>query len=245
MGNRRLERGLAAAFFITGSMCVVSIDSRAQAQNAAPSPLAAPVSALPPVAAAPNGPAVNQPKSGVALKPVAPAATTVGPDYVIGPGDVVDVFVWRNPELSTTVPVRPDGKISSPLVSEVVATGRTAVQLAHDIEAILATYIRAPQVNVIVRSAQSASSQIRVVGQAAAPKAIPYRDGLTVLDVVIAVGGLGEFAAGNRAKIVRTGPDGKTRELKVKLKKLMESGDMSQNLRMQPGDVLVIPESVF
>jgi polysaccharide biosynthesis/export protein len=169
----------------------------------------------------------------------------LGSDYVIGPGDTLDIFVWRSPELSTTVPVRPDGKISSPLVAEVVASGKTAVQLAHDLEAILGTYIRSPQVNVIVRNALGASSQVRVVGQAANPKAIPYRDGMTVLDVVIAVGGLSEFAAGNRAKIVRVEAGGKSKEIKVKLKKLMESGDMSQNYRMQPGDVLVIPQSIF
>lgn len=191
--------------------------------------------------------------AGAAAGVVAPPTTAVtpkaepaaGPDYVIGPGDVVDVFVWRNPELSTTVPVRPDGKISSPLVAEVVAAGKTAVQLGHEIETILATYIRSPQVNVIVRSALSASSQIRVVGQAAAPKAIPYRDGITVLDVVIAVGGLSEFAAGNRAKIMRQVPGESPKEIKVKLKRLMENGDMSQNFAMKPGDVLVIPGSLF
>jgi polysaccharide biosynthesis/export protein len=169
----------------------------------------------------------------------------VGPDYVIGPGDTLDIFVWRSPELSTSVPVRPDGKISSPLVSEVTASGKTAVQLAKEIEGILGTYIRSPQVNVIVRNALGASSQVRVVGQAANPKAIPYREGMTVLDVVIAVGGLSEFAAGNRAKIVRVEDGGKPKEIKVKLKKLMESGDMTQNYRMQPGDVLVIPQSLF
>jgi polysaccharide export outer membrane protein len=168
-----------------------------------------------------------------------------GQVYLIGPGDVLDIFVWRNPELSTSVPVRPDGKISSPLVGDVIATGKSTAQLAHDIETVLAVYIRSPQVNVIVRNALSASSQVRVVGQAVNPKAIPFRSGLTVLDVVIAVGGLGEFAAGNRAKIIRQEAGGKTKEIKVRLKRLLESGDMAENYPMQAGDVLVIPESFF
>jgi polysaccharide export outer membrane protein len=173
----------------------------------------------------------------------AAAPSEVAPDYVIGPGDTVNIFVWRNPELSALVPVRPDGKISSPLVEDMVAAGKTTSQLAREMEASLSTYIRSPKVNVIVTSALSASSQVRVVGQAGTPRALPYRDGLTVLDVVIAVGGLGEFAAGNRAKIVRLVPGGKPKEIKVRLKNLIEKGDMSQNFEMKPGDVLVIPES--
>jgi polysaccharide export outer membrane protein len=139
--------------------------------------------------------------------------------------------------------VRPDGKISSPLIEDMVAVGKTTSVLARDIESRLATYIRSPKVNVIVVTALSAASQVRVVGQAASPKAIPFREGLTVLDVVIAVGGLGEFAAGNRAKIMRPANGGKSQEIKVKLKNLIERGDMSQNVEMKPGDVLVIPES--
>ncbi|MDP9198331.1 MAG: polysaccharide export protein [Pseudomonadota bacterium] len=166
-------------------------------------------------------------------------------DYVIGPGDSLQIFVWRNAELSTTVPVRPDGKISTPLVEDVVAVGKTPSQLARDIEVILTEYIRSPKVNVIVATALSASSQIRVVGQAANPRALPYRDGLTVLDVIIDVGGLGEFAAGNRAKLVRRNADGSHENIKVRLEDLLEDGDMSQNLAVQPGDVLIIPESRF
>jgi len=170
---------------------------------------------------------------------------TVGQDYVIGPGDSLQIFVWRNDELSATVPVRPDGKISTPLVEDVVAVGKTPSQLARHIETILAEFIRTPKVNVIVASALSASSQVRVVGQAMNPRAIPYRDGLTILDVVIDAGGLGEFAAGNRAKLVRKNADGTHENIKVRLEDLLEDGDMSQNLEVQPGDVLIIPESRF
>jgi polysaccharide export outer membrane protein len=183
------------------------------------------------------------PVSDEASEPTDLPKSAVAEDYVIGPGDTLSIFVWRNPELTTQVPVRPDGKISSPLIEDMVAVGKTTSVLARDIESKLATYIRSPKVNVIVVTALSAGSQVRVVGQAASPKAIPFREGLTVLDVVIAVGGLGEFAAGNRAKIMRPTAGGKSLEIKVKLKNLIERGDMSQNVEMKPGDVLVIPES--
>jgi polysaccharide export outer membrane protein len=166
-------------------------------------------------------------------------------DYVIGPGDTLEIFVWRNQELSTKVPVRPDGKISTPLAEDVVAVGKTPSQLAREIETILAEYIRAPKVNVIVATALSATSQVRVVGQAVSPKALPYREGLTILDVVIDAGGLNEFAAGNRAKLIRKGADGRQETIKVRLADLLEDGDMSQNLPVLPGDVLIIPESKF
>ena len=169
----------------------------------------------------------------------------VAADYVIGPGDQLQIFVWRNQELSANVPVRPDGKISTPLVEDMVAVGKTPSLLARDVERVLSEFIRAPKVNVIVMTAASVSSQVRVVGQALSPRAIPFREGLTVLDVVIEVGGLGEFAAGNRAKIVRREASGKTTEIKVKLNKLLQGGDLKQNHLMKPGDVLVIPESVF
>jgi polysaccharide export outer membrane protein len=169
----------------------------------------------------------------------------VAQDYVIGPGDSLEIFVWRNEELSATVPVRPDGKISTPLVEDVVAVGKTPSQLAREIESVLAKYIRAPKVNVIVANALGASSQVRVVGQAVNPRALPYRDGLTVLDVVIGVGGLSEFAAGNRAKLVRKSADGRQESIEVRLEDLLEDGDMSQNVAVQPGDVLIIPESRF
>jgi len=172
------------------------------------------------------------------------AESKVAADYVIGPGDTLQVFVWRNPELTTTVPVRPDGKISTPLVEDMIAVGKSPSELARDVETVLAEYVRSPQVNVIVTQPASAFSQIKIIGQVTRPQSIPYRDGLTVLDAVLAAGGLAPFASGNRAKIVRT-ENGKTREIKVKMASLMNDGDMTQNMRLQPGDVLVIPESRF
>ncbi len=123
-------------------------------------------------------------------------SAAVGSEYIIGPGDSLQVFIWRNAELSATVPVRPDGKISTPLVEDMVAVGKTPSKLARDIEAVLSEYIRSPQVNVIVTNAVSTFSQVRVLGQVTTPQAVPYREGMTVLDAVLAVGGLGEFAAG-------------------------------------------------
>lgn len=175
---------------------------------------------------------------------VLPAASSVAPDYVIGPGDTIQVFVWRNPDLTVTVPVRPDGKISIPLVEDMVAVGKTPTVLARDIETALSQYVKAPQVNVIVTQPMSIFSQIKVIGQVLHPQALPYRDGMTVLDAVLAVGGLGQFAAGNRAHIARS-VNGKPQELKVKLDALVNDGDMKQNLPLQPGDVLVVPESRF
>lgn len=187
---------------------------------------------------------------GVARAQTAPGppsgepASAVAADYIIGPGDSLDVFVWRNPELSTRVPVRPDGKISTPLVEDMVAVGKSTSQLARDMEVVLEKYVRSPKVNIIVATAVSAMSQVVVVGAAAQPRALPYREGLRVLDAILAVGGLTEFASGNRAKIVRE-ENGKRKEIRVKLKSLVEKGDISQNVLMKPGDVLVIPESFF
>ncbi len=183
----------------------------------------------------PTAPAISTPPA---------AAPAVGPNYMIGPGDSLQVFVWRNPELSTTLPVRPDGKISTPLVEDMVAVGKTPSQLARDIEAKLAEYIRSPQVNVIVSLPMSAFSQVKVIGQVTNPQSLSYREGMRVLDAILAVGGLSEFAAGNRAKIMRK-KDGKQIEIKVRVANLINKGEMTQNLDLQPGDVLVIPESRF
>lgn len=172
-------------------------------------------------------------------------APAVSEDYVIGPGDTLRVFVLRNPELGADVPVRPDGKITTPLVQDMVAVGKTPSQLGRDIEVALSEYVRSPQVSVIVLQPASTFSQVRVVGQAVAPRAIPYRSGMTVLDVIIAVGGLSEFAAGNRARLVRTAKDGSTTRIKLRLEDLISKGDMKQNVAMEPGDVLIIPESAF
>lgn len=173
------------------------------------------------------------------------AAPGSGSDYLIGPGDTLDVFVWRNPELSVTVPVRPDGKISTPLIEDMEALGKTPTQLARAMEVRLAEYIRSPKVNIIVKSFVGAySEQIKVVGEAANPSALSYRERMTVLDVVIEVGGLTEYASGNRAKIVRW-EDGEQIEIKVRLKDLLNKGKISENIVMKPGDVLVIPRSRF
>jgi polysaccharide biosynthesis/export protein len=177
--------------------------------------------------------------------PVAPAPNAEVPaDYRVGPGDTLKVYVFQNEELSAVIPVRPDGKISTPLVEDMVAVGKTPSQLARDIEKSLSEYVKSPKVNVVVMVAASVFSQVKVIGQVKTPQALPYRDGMTVLDAVLAVGGLGQFAAGNRAHIVRT-ENGKQTEIKVKLDALVNSGDMKQNLLLKPGDVLVVPETRF
>lgn len=176
--------------------------------------------------------------------PAAAAPAAVSPNYLIGPGDSLHVFVFQNEELSVTVPVRPDGKISTPLVEDMVAVGKTPSQLARDIEKSLAEYVKSPKVNVVVMGAMSVYSQVKVIGQVKTPQSLPFRDGMTVLDAVLAVGGLGQFAAGNRAHLVRT-ENGKQSEIKVKLEALVNNGDMKQNLPLKPGDVLVVPESRF
>jgi polysaccharide biosynthesis/export protein len=183
---------------------------------------------------------------GVAAEAPPPAAGSpaLSPDYLIGPGDSLHVFVFQNEELSVTVPVRPDGKISTPLVEDMVAVGKTPSQLARDIEKSLAEYVKSPKVNVVVMGALSIFSQVKVIGQVKTPQALPFRDGMKVLDAILAVGGLGQFAAGNRAHLVRT-ENGKQTEIKVKLDALVNGGDMTQNLALKPGDVLVVPESRF
>ena len=177
----------------------------------------------------------------------APAAAADGVDadrYVIGPGDTLQVFVWRNPELTATVPVLPDGRISTPLVESIQATGKTPSQLARDIEAVLAEFVRSPRVNIIVTNAVSTFSQVKIVGQVLKPQTMPYREGLTVLDVVLQSGGLATYAAGNRARILRK-EDGRDVEIKVKLQNLIEKGDFRQNVPMRPGDVLIVPQSIL
>ena len=182
--------------------------------------------------------------AAAAAQPQMPPAQQVSPAYIIGPGDTLQVFVWRNPDLTTSVPVRPDGKISTPLVEDMVAVGKTPTGLARDIEAVLAQYVKSPQVNVIVTTPVSAFSQIKVIGQVVKPQSVPYREGMTVLDAILQVGGLAPYAAGNRAKIERT-EGGKQIEIKIRLEALVNGGDMKQNLPLQPGDVLVIPETRF
>jgi polysaccharide export outer membrane protein len=166
-------------------------------------------------------------------------------DYIIGPGDTIQVYVWRNPELSLTVPVRTDGKVTTPLIEDLVAVGQTPSGLARLMEQRLSEYIRSPQVNIIVTSAQSALNRVMVIGQVGAPQAVPYRQGMTVLDAVLAVGGLTDFAAGNRARIMRKNAAGEEQEIRVKLADLVNKGRIKENVDLQPGDVLVVPESFF
>lgn len=177
--------------------------------------------------------------------PPAPAeAANQDYSYIIGPGDTVNIIVSRNPELSMSVPVRPDGKISAPLVDELTAQGKNSVELAREIEKQLSKYIRDPVVTVIVTAFVGPySEQVRVVGEAAKPQFLPYKQKMTVLDVMIAVGGLTDFAAGNSATILRTSENNK--QYSVRLRDLMKRGDISANVEMMPGDILIIPQSFF
>ena len=167
-------------------------------------------------------------------------------DYLIGPGDRLNIFVWRNPDVSVNnIPVMPDGKISSPLVGEIVASGKTPAQLGDDIESVLAEVIKQPLVTVtVINYVGGYEQQVRVVGEATAPAALPYSTDMTLLDVMIAVGGLTEFAAGNKATIVRR-VNGGEKLYNVRLDDLLKGGDISANVRVAPGDILVIPESLF
>lgn len=189
---------------------------------------------------------------GCASDPPAPAMPPLeqitagpGPDYVIGPGDMLQVFVWRNPELTVTIPVRPDGRISTPLVEDIQATGKTPTALARDIENELKKYVQEPIVNVIVTNFIGPfGQQVRVVGEATRPQAIPYRANMSALDVMISVGGLTRFAAGNRAVIVRT-VGNKEETLNVRLDDLLRDGDVTANVKMLPGDIMIVPQSWF
>lgn len=166
-------------------------------------------------------------------------------DYLIGPGDNVNVMVWRNPELSMVVPVRPDGKMTTPLVEDLQASGKSPTQLAREIEKQMAKYIQSPVVTVIVTGFIGPySEQIRVIGEAAKPQALPYRENMTLLDVMIAVGGITDFAAGDKASILRTMGD-KKEQFGVRLRQLLRRGDISANVPMRAGDVIIIPQSFF
>jgi polysaccharide export outer membrane protein len=161
--------------------------------------------------------------------------------------DQLSVFVWRNPELSAKVTVRPDGRITTPLVSDMPAVGKTPAMLADDMKIALSTYIKDPIVSVIVESAQSTFSQsVRIVGATEKPASIPYRANMTLLDAMIAVGGLNQYAAGNRARLIRQDrATGRQVEYNIKIGKLLKNGDPSANVRLEPGDVIIIPESMF
>ena len=176
--------------------------------------------------------------------PAPPSAATPDYRYIIGAGDSITVFVWRNPEVTTTVPVRPDGRIAAPLIDEILAQGKTPKDLARDVEAELKKYIVDPQVTILVNGFVGPySEQIRVVGEAARPQFLPYKQNMTLLDLMIAVGGLTDFADGNKATILRTSEGNK--QYSVRLRDLIRRGDVSANVDMKPGDILIIPQSFF
>lgn len=176
-----------------------------------------------------------------------PLAGARAPDYVIGPGDTLRVDVYRMPELSAALPVRPDGRMSLPLVPDIDVAGKTPTELAKDIETRLRAYVREPTVSVMVTSFSGMpGKQVRIIGEAAQPLTIPYVEGMSVLDVVIRAGGLTRYASGNRAEIIRReNPDGPPQTIRVRLNDLIRDGDITQDVQMRPGDTLVIPQGWF
>jgi len=181
------------------------------------------------------------------VNPPAPAKTASASDwtYLLGPGDSVSVFVWGNPEVSGGFPIRPDGKMTMNLVEDLPASGKTPTQLAREIEKILGRYIQDPIVTVIVGGGVGPySQQIRVLGEATKPQTLVYREDMSLVDVMISVGGISDFADGNRASILRI-VDGKPQQYSVRLEDLVKDGDISANVEMRPGDLLIIPESFF
>ena len=181
----------------------------------------------------------------MATYPPAPSgAPTAERPYRIGPLDNINIVVWRNPELSSTITVRPDGRISAPLVEDVLAAGRTTAELAREMEKTLGKFVRDPIVTVIVTGFQGVfSEQVRIVGEASKPQAIQFRQNMTALDVMILAGGLTDFADGNRAVLVRGAEGGK--QYSVRLKDLLKRGDISANVDVQPGDIIIVPQSWF
>lgn len=186
---------------------------------------------------------------GPQLPPAPTVAAREGPgeDYMIGPLDQLTVFVWRNPELGAKVQVRPDGRITTPLITDMPAVGKTPTMLARDIKLQLSKYINDPIVSVMVNEfAGTTSQQVRIVGATEKPASIPYRANMTVLDAMIAVGGLSQYAAGNKARLIRH--DKKTggqQEYELRLGDLLKRGESRANVLLQPGDVIIIPESMF
>jgi len=191
--------------------------------------------------------------SGSSGSPQLPPASFVsmqegpGEEYVIGPLDELTIFVWRNPELGAKVQVRPDGRITTPLITDMPAVGKTPAMLAEDLKLQLSQYINEPIVSVIVNNFSGTfSQQIRVVGATEKPASIPYRANMTLLDAMISVGGLSEFASGNKARLVRSNRGtGRQAEYKIRLGDLLKRGDTSANVMLRPGDVIIIPESMF
>lgn len=187
--------------------------------------------------------------SGQELPQASFVSTNQGPGehYVIGPLDQLTVFVWRNPELGAEVQVRPDGRITTPLIQDMVAVGKTPAMLADDISVMLAEYITEPRVSVIVNEFSGTYAQrIRIIGATEEPASIPFRANMTLLDAMIAVGGLSEFASGNRARLIRHDrATGQQREYGLRISSLLRRGDTSANVDLRPGDVIIIPESMF
>jgi polysaccharide export outer membrane protein len=208
--------------------------------------LAATVSAL-----ALSGCAGGGPRTGQVLPPAdvsaASGAEQVSENYIIGPSDELTLFVWRNQELGAHVQVRPDGRITTPLITDMVAAGKTPAQLADDIRGALSQYIQEPLVSVMVDRPQgSFSQQVRIVGATARPAALPYRANMTLLDAMIAVGGLSEYASGDRARLIRIDrATGNQRQYDLRIASLLRRGDIRANVRLEPGDVIIIPESMF
>ena len=197
--------------------------------------------------------ALSVPAASFAQTPVTPEASAAptasavdNASYIISTGDELQIFVWKNPDLSTTTPVRPDGKITAPLVQDVQAQGKTPIQLSADLTTALATYIRDPMVTVVVRSFSAPGNEaaIRVIGSAVDPKTVPYRKGITALDVMIQLGGLPTYASGNKATMLRT-ENGAVRSYPLRLNDLMKNGDLRANVTLMPGDVIRIPERFF
>jgi len=189
-------------------------------------------------------------RTGNTLPPAAfvgNAAEQVSEAYIIGPSDEITVFVWRNNELGARVQVRPDGRITTPLITDMVAAGKTPAQLAEDIRGVLGQYVQDPLVSVMVDRPQGTfAQQVRVVGATERPAAIPYRANMTLLDAMIAVGGLSEYAAGDRARLIRFDrTSGRQREYDLRIASLLRRGDVRANVRLEPGDVIIIPESMF
>lgn len=177
--------------------------------------------------------------------PALSASASETGEYLIGPGDTLQVFVWGQPDLSVTVPVRPDGRVSTPLIDDLVAVGKTPTQLAEEMKGVLSEYLRSPEVNVIVQDfVGTFGSQIRVLGQVLKPGSIPFRERMTLLDVMMEVGGLTKFAAGNRGRLVRN-IDGSSEEFRVRVDDLVNKGRIEENIVMRPGDIVIIPEAVF
>ena len=189
------------------------------------------------------------PRTGNTLPPASAvgASDEAAETYIIGPLDEITVFVWRNNELGTQVQVRPDGRITTPLINDMVAAGKTPAQLAEDIRRVLTQYIQDPMVSVMVNRPQGTfAQQVRIIGATERPAALPYRANMTLLDAMIAVGGLSEFAAGDRARLIRTDrATGEQRQYDLRIASLLRRGDIRANVRLEPGDVIIIPESMF